>query len=95
MSVDGYLGPNKPRMSETLKCDEGKGVEGTVVPEGNLLGGQGPDGICYRESVQEMIEALKYPETARRRWREECGSECYETVEDYDPVLAWHCRLDI
>jgi hypothetical protein len=42
-----------------------------------------------------MIDDLKYPETARRRWREECGWESYETVEEYDPVLAWHCGPDI
>ncbi len=51
-----------------------------------------PDGICYRESVQEMIQEMKYPELARRHRREDCGDEFYDSVEDYDPVLAWHCR---
>jgi hypothetical protein len=89
MSVDGYLGPNRPKAGQPKA-----GEDGVVMAEGPWLVGRGPDGVCYRESVQQMIEDLKYPEAARRRRLENCGGdEVYDGVEDYDPVLAWHCRL--
>jgi hypothetical protein len=88
MSVDGYLGPNAPKMGQPREAKDG-----VVTPEGPWVSGRGPDGVSYRESVQEMIEEMKNPELASRRRREECGEEFYEDVECYDPVLAWHCRL--
>jgi hypothetical protein len=89
MSVDGYLGPNRPKVGQPKA-----GEDGVVMAEGPWVVGRAPDGVCYRESVQQMIEEMKNPEWYRKRRIEDyCGSEFYESVEDYDPVLAWHCRI--
>jgi hypothetical protein len=79
MSVDGYLGPNPPKNK---------------VPEESVLCGQPlPKALDYPESVTEMLRPLTDPQPPWFHRPSEYDRETYDSVEDYDPVLFWHCRL--
>jgi hypothetical protein len=46
------------------------------------------------KSVEERLAEAALREELRERGRK-CGVEGrYLRVEDYDPVLRWHCRLE-
>ncbi len=47
-----------------------------------------------RQAVEERLAEAALREELRERGRP-CGAEGrYLKVDDYDPVLRWHCRLD-
>jgi hypothetical protein len=53
---------------------------------------------CFRgeggKTVEERLAEAALREELRERGRK-CGVEGrYLSVEDYDPVLRWHCRLE-
>jgi hypothetical protein len=46
------------------------------------------------KTVEERLAEAALREELRERGRR-CGAEGrYLRVDDYDPVLRWHCRLD-
>lgn len=94
MSLAGYLVPNKPNRAKT---GNGELVKGAKEPV--LSGKLSPAERRYENSIQattssEEVFGAELPGGLKRDPRRlRCKDSFYNNVEDYDPVLLWHCQL--
>jgi hypothetical protein len=91
MSVAGYLVPNGPRVCGPEPSGQGALVES----DGAVMNGLATPDERAGVDVGDALEAARMEGTPMPGGliRRKVAGECYGSVDDYDPVLLWHCRL--
>jgi hypothetical protein len=74
---------------------EQSGGEALIVSDGPMMNGlETPAERVYNDAIQALeaarLEGGQLPGGLIRKKRPD---EYYASVEEYDPVLRWHCRL--